>query len=145
MKRFILFSLFALLNLVVFAQRPHPSFEEFQKKKLEFIVKEMELNNVEIEKFTPIYNQLIEERSQLYRKYRGNNKIKKDIREGKEVADSTLQRISRNDADLQIEDAKLEQEYQQKFEKILTPQQVCKWREAEKKFRSDVMRRGPRR
>jgi len=104
-------------------------------------VKEMGLNDAEIEKFAPIYKELISERSDLYRKYRANGPIKKAIREGKEVADTTMQRISRDDSQLQIEDAQLEQKYQQKFESVLTPQQICSWREAEKKFRSEVMRR----
>lgn len=144
MKRIILVSLITLLNLTAFAQRPRPSFEEFQEKKLEFIVKEMGLNDSEVEKFSPIYKELISEKTALYSKYRGNNRIKREMREGKTVADTTMQRISRNDADLQVEDAQLEQKYQQKFEKILTPQQVCKWREAEQKFRTDIMRRSHR-
>lgn len=143
MKRFILISIIAFVSLSVFAQRNRPSFEQFQQMKLDFIVKEMGLNDSEIQKFSPVYKELIKERSTLYSKYRANGKIKRAIHNGENVADSTMQRISRDDAQLQIEDAKLEQEYQQKFEKILTPQQVCKWRDAEQKFRSDLMRRRP--
>lgn len=144
MKRLLLLTIIALVNLSVFAQHKRPSFEQFQQMKLDFIVKEMGLNNNEIQKFAPLYKELIKERSALYGKYRENGKIKHAIRTGQAVADTTLQRISRDDANLQIEDAKLEQEYQQKFESILTPQQICNWREAEKKFRTDVMRRRTR-
>jgi len=141
MKRYILLSLLTILTFSTFAQRPRASFEQFQQMKLDFIVKEMGLSQTEIEKFAPIYKELIAEKSALYRKYRANGKIKKAIRDGEEIADTTMQRISRDDAQLQIEDAQLEQEYQQKFESVLSPQQICQWREAEKKFRSDVMRR----
>lgn len=141
MKRLFFCALLSILTLTSFAQRQRPSFEQFQQMKLDFIVKEMGLNETETEKFAPIYKELIQERSALYRKYRANGRIKKAIRDGEQVADTTMQRISRDDAQLQIEDAQLEQEYQQKFEQVLTPQQVCEWREAEKKFRSNMMRR----
>ena len=142
MKRLFFCLLLSFLTITSFAQqRQRPSFEQFQQMKLEFIVKEMSLSDAEVQKFEPIYKELIKERSALYRKYRANGKIKKAMREGEQVADTTMQRISRDDAQLQIEDAKLEQEYQQKFEAVLTPQQVCAWRDAEKKFRGNMMRR----
>lgn len=141
MKRLFFCALLSILTITSFAQRQRASFEQFQQMKLDFIVKEMGLSEAEIQKFAPIYKELIQERSALYRKYRANGKIKKAIRDGEQVADTTMQRISRDDAQLQIEDAQLEQEYQQKFEQVLTPQQVCSWRDAEKKFRSNMMRR----
>ncbi len=144
MKRILIFTIISLVNIAVFAQRKSPSFEEFQQMKLDYIVKEMGLSENEIQKFSPIYKELIKDRSQLYGKYRANGRIKRAIRNGEAVADTTMQRISRDDAQLQIEDAQLEQQYQQKFEQILTPQQVCKWRDAEQKFRTDVMRRRQR-
>lgn len=141
MKRLFFCLLLSFLTITSFAQRQRASFEQFQQMKLDFIVKEMGLSEGEIQKFEPIYKELIQERSSLYRKYRANGRIKKAIRDGEQVADTTMQRISRDDAQLQIEDAQLEQEYQQKFEQVLTPQQVCAWRDAEKKFRSNMMRR----
>lgn len=141
MKRFFFCALLSILTISSFAQRQRASFEQFQQMKLDFIVKEMGLSEGDAQKFAPIYKELIQERSALYRKYHANGKIKKAIREGEQVADTTMQRISRDDAQLQIEDAQLEQEYQQKFEQVLTPQQVCSWRDAEKKFRSNMMRR----
>ena len=141
MKRLLIFTIIALVNLSVFAQHNRPSFEQFQQMKLDYIVKEMGLSNNDVQKFAPLYKELIKERSNLYAKYRANGRIKYKIRNGETVADSTMQRISRDDATLQIEDAKLEQEYQQKFEAVLTPQQVCAWRDAEKKFRGNMMRR----
>lgn len=141
MKRLFFCALLSILTISSFAQRQRASFEQFQQMKLDFIVKEMGLSEGDVQKFAPIYKELIQERSALYRKYHANGKIKKAIREGEQVADTTMQRISRDDAQLQIEDAQLEQEYQQKFEQVLTPQQVCSWRDAEKKFRSNMMRR----
>lgn len=141
MKRLFFCALLSILTISTFAQRQRASFEQFQQMKLDFIVKEMGLSEGDVQKFAPIYKELIQERSALYRKYHANGKIKKAIREGEQVADTTMQRISRDDAQLQIEDAQLEQEYQQKFEQVLTPQQVCSWRDAEKKFRSNMMRR----
>ena len=142
MKRSILLLLISLLSFSVFAQpRQRASFEEFQKMKLDFIVKEMELNDAEIAKFTPVYKELSAERIALYAKYRDNNRIKRAMRNGEQVADSTMQRISRDDAQLQVEDAQLEIKYQEKFEAILSPQQIIKLHEAEQKFRDDIMSR----
>ena len=142
MRRYILILILSLITLGSYAQQHHrPSFEDFQNKKLEFIVKEMGLNDSEVAKFSPIYKELGAERTALYAKYRNNNSVKRAMRSGEQVADTTMQRVSRDDAQLQVEDAQLEQKYQQKFEEILTPQQVIKWREAEQKFRDDIMSR----
>lgn len=142
MKRNILLLLISFFALSVFAQqRQRPSFEDFQKMKLDFIVKEMGLSSNEIDKFSPIYKEMSKERVALYAKYRENNRIKRAVHNGEQVADTTMQRVSRDDAQLQVEDAQLELKYQQKFEEILSPQQVIKWREAEQKFRDDIMSR----
>lgn len=142
MKRFFLLAFISIFTISAFAQRQRASFEQFQQMKLDFIVKEMGLTQAEINKFAPIYKELSAEKSALYRKYRASNgAARRAMREGKELADTTMQRISREEAQLQIEDAKIEQEYQQKFEAVLTPQQIFDWREAEKKFRTEVMRR----
>ena len=121
------------------------SFEQFQEDKCNFIIKTMELSEADIERFLPTYKQLLKAKSELYHKYGESRRVMRDIREGKQVADSLMQRASHDSSQLQVEDAQLEQEYLKKFEKLLTPVQILKLQEAEQKFKNEMMKRGPRR
>lgn len=120
------------------------SFEQFQEDKCNFIIREMELTEAEVEKFLPVYKELMKAKNALYRKYGGSHRVMRSVNEGRQVADSTMQRAAQDARQLQLEDAKLEQEYLQKFEKILTPVQIIKLQEAEQKFKNEMMQRAPR-
>ena len=120
------------------------SFEQYQQDKCDFIVKEMELSEADINKFLPTYKELLKAKSELYHKYGKSRRVMRDVREGKQVPDSIMQHASQDASQLQVEDAKLEQEYLQKFEKLLTPVQIIRLQEAEQKFKNEMMKRAPR-
>ena len=127
--------------------QPHPrgefSFEKYQEDKCNFIIKELGLTAEETDKFLPVYRELLQAKSSLYHKYGGAHRIMRSVNEGQEVADTTMQRAVQNSRKLQLEDAKLEQDYLVKFEKILTPKQIIKLQEAEQKFKNEMMKRVP--
>lgn len=121
------------------------SFEQYQEDKCNFIIKEMEFTQADIERFIPAYKELLKAKSELYHKYGKSRRVMHDVREGKQVPDSIMQQASQDARQLQVEDAKLEQEYLKKFEKLLTPVQVIRLQEAEQKFKNEMMKQGPRR
>lgn len=121
------------------------SFEQFQQEKCDFITQELELSEADAKKFLPVYKQLLQEKSVLYHKYGGSHRVMRLVSEGHQMPDSVMQNAAQNARQLQVEDAKLEQEYLTKFEKVLTPTQIIKLQEAEQKFKNEMMKRGPRR
>lgn len=119
----------------------HFDFNEYLDTKCAAVVKEMGLNAKDSAKFVPVYRELQRAKSELYRKYGGNRAVRERIDNGENVADTTLLRVVRNYAARQAEDARLEQQYLTRFEKLLTPMQLYKLQRAETTFKNDMMRR----
>lgn len=122
------------------AQR-HFDFNEYLDTKCSAVVKEMGLNAQDSARFVPVYRELQQKKSELYRKYGGNREVRQRIANGENVADSTLMRVVRNYAARQVEDAKIEQQYVDKLSRVLTPLQLYNLQRAEQTFKNDMMRR----
>ncbi len=120
---------------------PRASFEEFLAQRTHFFIQEMKLNEADSAKFVGVYQQLMKDKGELMRKYHIDREIWHKIRKGEVMADSIYIRIIENDAKMQVEDAQLELSYVERFLKVLTPRQLFEYRQAERKFRSNFMRR----
>lgn len=125
--------------------RQFPSFEQFMAEKICFLVKEMKLNAADSTKFISVYQELQREKGQLMMKYRGTRDVIRKIRRGETVADSLYIKVVNIDAQVQAEDAQLELKYIDRFAKVLTPKQLFDYRQAEKKFKNNLMQRRPKR
>lgn len=142
-------TLMASISAVVFAHPqenkgkplPRASFEEFMAQRTHFFIEEMKLNEADSAKFVVVYQQLMKDKGQLMRKYHVDREIWHKIRKGEVLADSVYMRLIENDANLQVEDAQLERSYVERFAKVLSPRQLFEYRQAEKKFRSNFMKR----
>ncbi len=119
----------------------HASFEEFMAQRTHFFIQEMKLNDADSAKFVGVYKNLMKEKGELMRKYYIDRENWRKIRNGETLPDSIYSRMVENDAKMQVEDAQLELQYVDHFSKVLTPRQVFDYRQAEKKFRSNFMRR----
>ena len=119
----------------------HPSFEEFMAQRTHFFIQEMKLNNTDSAKFVVVYQQLMKDKGELMRKYHPGRDMWRKLRQGEALPDTTYLRLVENDAKLELEDAQLELSYVERFSKILTPRQLFDYRQAEKKFRSNFMKR----
>ncbi|MBR0036197.1 MAG: hypothetical protein IJP70_00985 [Bacteroidales bacterium] len=153
MKKSILtlcFVLMAAMSGLVMAQeklqKPNgkpgdrPSFEQFLAQKTRFLMEEMKLPAEDSARFMPVYLDLQKAKGELMRRYRKGREVGRRIRKGENVPDSLYSQAVFSDATLQIEDAKLDYEYLQKFSKVLTPKQLYSFQEAEKKFRNNLAR-----
>ena len=120
-----------------------PSFEQFLADKTAFMVKEMQLNKNDSVKFVDLYMKLQQEKGTLMRKYRSDREVFRRLREGAELPDSLYLKIVFNDSQMQVEDAKLERDYLDKFSKILTPKQLFAYMLADRKFKNSFMQRRP--
>ncbi len=124
--------------------RNRPSFEQFMAEKIHFLVQEMKLNAADSSSFIAVYKQLQAEKGKLMQKHRGEWEIARKIRHGESVADSLYTKLTVGNAQLQVEDARLELEYLDHFAKVLTPKQLFDYQQAEKKFKNTFMQQRPR-
>jgi len=122
-------------------QGQHASFEEFLAQRTHFFIQEMKLNEADSARFVVVYQDLMKDKGNLMRKYSINRDIWHKIRNGETLADSVYVQMVENEARMQVEDAQLELSYIERLSKVLTPRQVFDYRQAEKKFRSNFMRR----
>lgn len=118
------------------------NFEQFLDMKCNYVVGELGLTPDESARFLPIYRELQKEKSHLYHKYTGFRQVRKAVVNGEQIADTTVMRVVRNNAQLQVEDAQLEQKYIEKLSRVLTPVQLFKLQHAQKTFTTDMMKRG---
>lgn len=120
-------------------QRKMPTMEEYMQMKLQHIVRELNLSEKDSAAFAPVYTQLLKEKQALMVKYGTEREIYRQLREGKQLADTTLQRITRNSVQLKMMDAQLEAQFLTRFEKVLTPSQIYNYQRAEESFRNRMM------
>ena len=153
MKRlFFLLSMLVvmLLPMSVFGQQNQPqsqaagrqAFDSFLHEKCDAVVHELGLAPKDSARFIVIYHELQAEKAKLYQKYGGGRMVRLQLESGKTVADTTLIRVAHNYAQLQVEDAQLEQRFMARFMAVLTPLQLFKLQQAEQKFKTSVVRRG---
>ncbi len=157
MKRLVLiFVLILMVPLAVMAQNDRrnadnggngqrPSFESFMRTKCDMVVSELGLSQQDSSRFIPIYQELLKEKDELYKKYSGGRRIRLQVEMGETVPDTTLMRVIYNNSLLQVEDAQLEHRYLLRLSGILTPMQLYKLQNAEQKFRTSIMRRPQKR
>jgi len=152
MKRFVLlFVLILIIPVAALAQntnrrdggenRERPSFESFMRTKCDMVVHELGLSQKDSSRFIPIYQELLKEKSELYKKYGGGRRIRMSVDRGESVPDTALMRVIYNSSQLQVEDAQLEHRYLLRLSGVLTPVQLYKLQKAEQKFRTSMMRR----
>lgn len=146
MKKFyiILIALIAQTTFIV-AQGNHPEPqkfdpEEFRQHQHDFISEQAQLTEAEKDVFFPVFDEMKEKERALFAKQRTNKKRPQTDEEYREA-------ISNYDK-LDLELKKLQQNYHQKFLKILSPKKVFKVIRAEDMFRTQMFRnmakRGPR-
>lgn len=122
-------------------QGKRDGFERFLHTKCDMVVHELGLNPQDSAKFIPIYHELQSEKSKLYRKYGGGRAVRMQLNADVQVPDSTLLRVIHNSAQLQVEDAMLEQRFVARFLTVLSPIQLYKLQLAEQKFKTEAIKR----
>ena len=123
-------------------QQSGPNFGSYLHEKCDAVVHELGLSPQDSARVIPIYHELQSEKAALFRKYGGARAVRIQLESGQPVADSTLVRINHNNAQLQVEDALLEQRFLARFQSVLTPLQIFQLQQAEQKFKTNMMRRG---
>jgi len=121
--------------------KQHRNFdrEAFLAKKNAFITAEMGLTPEEAASFIPLCNELQEKKFEVGRECR---KLSKEIRHKENPTDADYNKVIDECLDVEIKEAQLEKEYFERFKKILSPEKVYKYRNAEYKFVRNFMKSG---
>lgn len=119
--------------------RHRANFEDYLKRKCDFVIAELGLTPAEVERFLPVYRELQQSKSAIYRRYGGNRDVRRRIAQGEQVPDSTLMRVVNNTKQRELEDAQLEQQFVPRLAKVLTPLQLVRLGMAEQKFQNEQL------
>lgn len=116
-----------------------PNFEKYMNDRIDFVVQKMQLSPSDSVKFVPLYKEKLMAKGDLMIKSRPSF-----IKPDQEYPDSVYLNAVNRELNYQVEDARIDQEFSKKFEKILTPKQLFIYQQAEKMFIGSFMHRnGP--
>lgn len=141
----IFFYIFAACLMIQFTEvnaqqsQPNKSFnrEAFESKKNAFITAEMKLTPEEAAAFIPLCNELQQKKFEVSQKCRDK---KRDICKKKNASSDEYNQAMDECLESRIKEAELEKEYYDKFRKVLTPEKLFKYKEAEMKFAKMFMK-----
>ena len=118
-------------------------FEEFKKKRIEHITKEMNLNEKESKDFWPICNELQEKKFELNRKNRqASGTILQQLRKENNgsVSNDDYTKLIIGNAETKIKEAELEKHYLEKMLKVIPAEKVVRYQRAEQRFAEKIVR-----
>lgn len=129
----VLFSLLSYLPLTAQEQAPRRGFdiEAFKKKKADFIINYVKLTDAEAKAFIPLTNELMDKRFELNRVIRQETR---ELRKKSNKTNADYERLLDASSAVKIKEAQLEQEYLQKFKKILSAEKIYKYKQAEAEY-----------
>lgn len=111
--------------------------EAFQAKRNAFISVEMDLTPEEAAAFIPLCDELRQKKFEVGADCR---RLSREVRRRKELSDADYLRVIDECVEVEVREAELEKEYYSQFKKILPPEKLYKYREAEFKFARHFMR-----
>lgn len=147
MRKFICIFSLMFFFICAFAQQPRhnhgqnngqmPNFEKFIEDRVAFVTKAMALSEKDSIKFVPIYKEKLKAKGELMKRSRPTMILPNNT-----YPDSIYTKAALQETTYKLEDAKIDMEYLKKFQKILTPQQVFGYVQAEKMFVGSFMHGG---
>ncbi len=144
MTRYIFIAFFLILpQAYLAAQQPQrwgrADFEQVEAERIAFLTRYLELTSDEAKEFWPVYNdyrnrrELLTQERQSAAWYFNQNWRNLQVDEIEEIADKFIS--------LQVQEAKLSEEYHEKFRSVLPAVKVMRLYEAENMFRMQLLRR----
>ena len=124
--------LFSIVASTATGQNKKVNMADFEKRKMDFIVREAGLTQDEAERYFPIYNELSKKKFELHRQHR--EKVDNLKKNNRNMSDTEYKELLDNDMEIRIKEAEYDKEYSEKFEKTLPPEKLYKAQQAERKF-----------
>jgi len=155
MKKLLLISIISIIAIAGYAQNKSKSdkttadkttadknnaefWEAIQTKRIAFFTDNIGLTSAEAQQFWPVYNAFDKERQDLMTKRKMLDKKLEESKKG--LSDAEYRKIADDFVATHMEEAKLIENYNTKYFKILPAEKVCKLYRAERQFREYLMR-----
>lgn len=136
LKKIIVFTLIALvLPFTVSAQRRGEVNKELQEFKIKFLAQEMELTADQQPKFVEVYTRMTNEKKRIFK---NAIELQKRVKRDKKASSADYQRATEAMSKAKIQEGKIDERYDNEFRKFLSPKQIYKMKEGEKKFRAKM-------
>ncbi len=147
-KIFIL-AVFCSVSLGLFSQQNKSNsesrkaeFEKFKAKRVEYISSQMNLTEDESKAFWPLCDELQEKKFQLNKNLRQEIRtLNQKVKEGKKPTEAEYDEVVSLAADVRIKEAELDQEYIDKFKKVISSEKIFKYQRAEIHFARTMLDR----
>ncbi|MGN0213290.1 MAG: Spy/CpxP family protein refolding chaperone [Muribaculaceae bacterium] len=146
MNKYLLFTFIALVSFAFGnasqaepRKRSSEQKERFFMAKVKMIQQELKLTEEQTNEFTPIYRKYNDEMSGIFDKTRAEEQ--KLLKAGNKNA----QKVVNLRIDMKIEILEMQRRYTEKFAKVLTPEQLLRLEDAERKIQFQIMKRHNRR
>ena len=135
-----------MVNLSALAQKDDDGrkerFEKFQKERVEFISKQMNLTEDENKLFWPLCDELQMKKFEANKPLRElMHKIRKAQKENVVVSDADYKKAIELGTEIKSREAQLEKEYYSKFLQVIPAEKVFLYQKAEQEFGRQVMER----
>jgi len=129
---FIVIQCLLLLHIVSLpAQNRKMNMADYEKRKMEFIMKEAGLTKAEADKYFPLNNELTQKKFELHKLHR--DKIQR-IKDNSNISDEEYRRMLDDDVEVKLKEAALDKLYAPRFEKVLAPEKLYRAQQAERSF-----------
>lgn len=110
-------------------------FREVQEFKMNYLAKEMDLNNDQKTKFFDLYREMTLKRRECMKNARH---LERKLRKMENPTEADYQAATEAMSKARTEDAAIEKEYAEKFSQFLTQKQIFKMKEGEEAFRKKM-------
>lgn len=144
MRRFILFLVTALTLLASSAHTPSKAereawMKEIQQYKNEYMAKKLDLSDDQKVRFAPVLDRMDAELRKVQSQAR---KLCRDVtKKGDKATELETEKAAEAQFEVKAKEAEIEMKYYKEFKSILTPRQMLKFKDAERDFTRDLMKK----
>ena len=117
----------------------HSRMEQIHSERIAFFTDKMSLTPDEAKLFWPVYNELSTRREKIFTERRSLGVNFKTNRES--LGEKEIEALSDKFIELQIQEARLSEEFHKKFKAVLSAEKVMVFYQAENEFRNYLLRR----
>ena len=110
---------------------------EMRNFKRDFLIKELSLTKEQQSEFLPVYEEMDDKLSKITTETR---ELEEKMISSDEVSDTEMEAASRAMFEQKSKEGQVELEYYSKFKEILTPRQLIRLKNAERKFTQQLVR-----
>ena len=141
--KFIAVIIFTLMVSLLYGQQCEKGMEKgkrekIQAQKIAFITEKLNLTPEEAQIFWPVYNELEKKRDAIHADKMKKVKCGEDIYST--LSKEELEKIADSFVEIDLQDAKLAIDYNEKFKKVLPIDKVVKLYHAEHQFRNHLLK-----